>query len=111
LPSAVVHQGIAALTFLDISNNAIGDLSVPEGWRAVSHSGSQFFKPPGDEWAQSWTATPPPNAKPEGVIALVETIKYSKALAKLHIGYNHIPAKNQLEIASLCASKGIELRG
>ncbi len=87
----IVIRTQEALTSLDISNNRIGYLSVPDGWETGKNSKEdyQIFKPPGGEWSK----TPPPNAKSEGVIALGAAIKNNRALRKLDASDNEMFSK------------------
>jgi hypothetical protein len=65
---------------LDISQNRLGYLSVPEGWESKKSNkgGYQIFKPPRGEWGKD----APPDAKPEGIIAVANAIKDMGALTK-----------------------------
>ena len=89
LAPEIVANG--AMTILDISNNQLGRLSIPEGWKTGTqskgkHKGRQTFKAPGGKWSFD----PPPNAKPDGVIAIANAIPAMGALTSLDISSNNI---------------------
>jgi hypothetical protein len=78
-------QDKGALTSLNISNNRIGWLSVPDGWETKKDNGDyQVFKPPGGKWAKD----APPGAKAEGIIAIANAIPDMRALTSLNLASN-----------------------
>jgi hypothetical protein len=62
---------------LDISQNMLGYLSVPEGWESRRRRDSQIFKPPGGKWGNE----APLDAKPIGIIAVANAIKDMGAIS------------------------------
>ena len=84
---ADVRLTIRALTSLDISNNNIGQLVLPEGWTYDSDADSsddeaELFI---NEDGRRQKAHP---GKPEGVIALANSIKNNGVLTSLNISNN-----------------------
>jgi hypothetical protein len=92
----------------------IGWFSCPEGWETAEGSGKQYFK----SASQEWTADPPPGAKPEGVIALANTIPDMRAILSVNLLLNDIGIdqakdlviilKDHPTLKTLCGIKGDE---
>ena len=88
---------MGALTSLNISNNRIGWLALPEGWKDIEHAGKQHFLKPG---SSSYSLTPPPGAKPEGIIAIANAIPTMGALVKFDISNNSLYEKGATTLAA-----------
>jgi Ran GTPase-activating protein (RanGAP) involved in mRNA processing and transport len=101
------------MTSLNISNNNLGQLVLPKGWRVnqvqVLPKGFRnvYYGPNGEA---SWDA--PAGSKPKGAITLVSAISRLKArggyrpcqchpLTSLHVGKNNIPEKEMREIMAI----------
>jgi hypothetical protein len=66
------------MTSLNISNNNLGQLVPPKGWRVeVQDGGNAYFGPNGDA---SWDK--PAGSKPEGIIALANAIPNMGAISQ-----------------------------
>jgi hypothetical protein len=97
-----------ALSFLDISNNDIGKMVLPSGWKDTSKF--NFGK---DDWEldtryQHTDGTKQrnePHNKPEGAIAIANAIKDMRAMSSLHVGCNQIPEKEMRKIMAIAMSK------
>jgi hypothetical protein len=95
-----------ALSFLDVSNNQLGMLTVPPGWSTMiqptgEHAGKQIFKAPEGEWTLEF----PSDAKSEGIIA----IKDMRAMSCANGGYFkacHCPQCVQLKQTTRCGHCG-----
>eukprot|EP00935_MAST-01C_sp_MAST-1C-sp1_P001164 g1164.t1 len=77
---------MGAMTTLDISNNNIGKIPLPQGWEQGSNKGDGriIFRPTGGKW--QWDPPDGYSGKPDGVIALADAIKNNGALSKLIFG-------------------------
>ena len=90
------------MTSLNISNNKIGWFALPEGWKDTEHNGKQLFAKPD---SNSYSLTPPPGAKPEGIIAIANAIPTMRALTSLDISGNNISSKDMDPIREICAAR------
>ena len=81
---------------LNISNNKIGWLALPEGWKDTEVAGKQHFLKPG---SNRYSLTPPPGAKPEGTIAVANAIPTMGALTSLNLASNELYAEGAKIIA------------
>ena len=96
------------MTSLDISNNNLGELVLPEGWTKKSKDNDGMAP-----WVYEHTnGTKQENhpGKPEGVIAIADAIPTMGALASLDLSENKIPAEQMDPIKTLCESKQIALK-
>jgi hypothetical protein len=78
-----------------ISNNTLGQLVPPKGWRVEVQDGKNaYFGPNGDA---SWDA--PAGSKPEGVIAVATAIPNMRAMTTLNLANNELGPKGAKIVA------------
>jgi Leucine-rich repeat (LRR) protein len=75
------HKGV--LTSLNLASNNLGELTLPTGWTSGIVPGAFRFK--GGDYI-----VPPAGAKPEGVIAIANTIPDMRALSSLNMSENRM---------------------
>jgi hypothetical protein len=98
---------MGALTSLNLANNGLGNIVLPEGWTRTTKTGvdrsisSVFKHDDGREQKEN------PGSKPEGIIAIANAIPDMRALLQLDMSDNLLSTENERAIAKLCDSKGI----
>jgi hypothetical protein len=94
LAAEVADNG--ALSFLDVSNNNLGQLVPPEGWRAKNGDGrAPWIHTDGRELKRGT----PEGSKPEGVIAIANAIPDMGALRSLNLSSNNLKVEGTKIVA------------
>jgi hypothetical protein len=95
-----------AMTVLNLANNQLGKLVLPEGWSEKYGNGPMYGYTHTDGREQKGA---PEGAKPEGIIALANAIPDMRALVKLDISSNSIGDEQEGDLQRICVASGIEL--
>jgi hypothetical protein len=83
------------MTALNVANNNIGELVLPEGWANGYVSGKRgYTHSHGRE-----QLAPPAGSKPEGVIALANVIPGMRAMTSLNLASNMIDSEGAKHVA------------
>ena len=84
------------MTSLNISNNSLGELVLPEGWTTKTNYGAVvgYKHTDGRERKE-----PPEGSSPDGAIALADAIKNNGALTSLNLASNRLGAEGAKHVA------------
>ena len=85
---------------LDISNNNIGALVLPDGWESQEHEGTMLYFQTTDVGEDGNVAAQKEHpGKPEGAIALADAISANGAMTNLNVSKNNLGNKGSEAIA------------
>ena len=98
-----IHDN-GALASLDISNNDIGQLVLPEGWKSKDDDGCAPWLRIADGHEQDEHP-----GKPEGVIALANAIQDMGALVSLNLANNGLGVEGAKHLATALPNRYIRL--
>jgi hypothetical protein len=99
-------SGNGTMTVLNLANNQLGKLVLPEGW-SEKHGNAPAYGYIHTDGREHKGA--PEGAKFEGSIALANAIPDMKALIKLDISNNYIGAEQKGGFQRICVASGINL--
>jgi hypothetical protein len=96
---------LGALSVLNLAENNLGDLVLPEGWTEDYDEDLETVYKHTDGREQKED----PGSKPQGIIAIANAIPDMRALTKLDISSNRIGAEQERDLQRICVAGGIEL--
>jgi hypothetical protein len=100
----ISHKDNGAMTVLNLANNQLGKLVLPDGWSEKYNDGPNWGYTHTDGRTQGQHP-----GKPEGIIALAAAIPGMGALAKLDISSSFIGAEQEENLQRICFARGIYL--
>jgi Ran GTPase-activating protein (RanGAP) involved in mRNA processing and transport len=98
-------DGNRALALLNLANNSLGELVLPEGWTKTGGG----WDPTVFKHADGREQKEDPGSKREGIIAIANAMPDTRALVKLDISENYIGAGQERGLQRICAARGINL--